>query len=264
MIDSGREPGAREVVVHAMPFGITLPSKKMMDKDATTGKGVPRVAVRDHRGSDGPGHPAPDDCPDTPPAEPLGGEWTLVEDAGDPQALLDLWQSLLDQRPKAPQPRAGGHRRSIGMRSFPIRRSGPDCSRRTGSRSEWRASMPGHQSSGEPNRAFDPVGHMEQGGDQVPRARDMATQWNSFKADKGNRVTSGLAVQTGSGRRVVQAHARRLDVLLTAHADQAPGSGDRRHPHPAPDLDFDLVPAVLRTRAMEISEHIGCDPLVPL
>ena len=42
-----------------------LPSKKMMDKDATTGKvlQLPRLPMRDHRGSDGAGHPAPDDPP---------------------------------------------------------------------------------------------------------------------------------------------------------------------------------------------------------
>ena len=76
---------------------------------------------------------------------------------------------------------------------------------------------------------------MEQGVcDQVPRASGHGNTVEQLPRRQGQPGDAGLAVQTGSGRRVVQAHARRLDVLFAAHRHQAPGSGHHRHPHPAP------------------------------
>jgi hypothetical protein len=83
----------------------------------------------------------------------------------------------------------------------------------------------------------------------------MATQWNSFRADKGNRVTLGslfkLAHDAGWSKPLPDASTFFSPLTEIKHPDQV--ITDIRIP--PPDLDFDLVPPVLRTRALEISEH---------
>jgi len=260
IIDSGRQGHGK--LLYAMPFGLALPSKRVVIDNTTiyelrcaTGNGV---TVQDIL--------PPTIHPDT--RQPYrwagSGHWSRLPVI--PQALLDLWQSLLATDTRAPQTvvQEGTEKVDWDEIVSALGAVAPDCSRE-----EWitigMACQCAGVLSGEPNRAFEVWDTWSKGSaTKYPGPRDMATQWNSFRADKGNRVTLGslfkLARDAGWSKPMPDASTFFSPLTVIKHPDQV--IADIRIP--PPDLDFDLVPAVLRTRAMEISEHIGCDPLVPL
>lgn len=98
---------------------------------------------------------------------------------------------------------------------------------------------------------------------RYPGERAIASQWASFKAGKANTVTLGslyhLARQAGWTRPQPDASTLFSDITATKPVDIR--SMLRPAPPPA---DLDLWPPLLATRAREVSEGMGCDPLVPL
>ena len=261
IIDSGRQGHGK--LLYAMPLGLALPSKKMMDRDAT-GKGYNYLDFRcgTHDGLTAQDVLPPSRHPDT--KQPYrwagAGHWTRLPVI--PQPLLDLWQSLLTlERPVDVPTSTVVEWDLIEPATGAI---DPDVSRE-----EWiTVGMALHYAgtaSGEVERAYNMWNSWSQKSTaKYPGEREMLQQWASFKTSKPTSVKLGslfkLARDAGWSKPMPDASTFFSPLTVIKHPDQV--ITDIRIP--PPDLDFDLVPAVLRTRAMEISEHIGCDPLVPL
>jgi hypothetical protein len=93
--------------------------------------------------------------------------------------------------------------------------------------------------------------------------REMEKLWNSFRSNKkGSLVTLGtlfsLARQDGWVRKTPDVAA------LFAGDPVAPVDITNVLKPPAPEVDLSLFPPILARRAQEVSDSVGCDPLVPL
>ena len=264
IIDSGRQGHGK--LLYAMPFGLALPSEKMMDKDPITGKGFNYL---DFRCGTMKGLTAQDILPPT--IHPLtnqpyrwagSGHWSRLPTI--PQALLDLWQSLL----AVPEPVAPSVPVASTVIDWPeidsaVAAIDPDCSREDWITVGMALQYAGHQSASV-DRAMILWDTWSAKGTKYPGQRELMVQWRSFRAEHANSVKLGslfkLAIDAGWSKPLPDASTFFSPLTQIKHPDQV--ITDIRIP--PPDLDFDLVPPVLRTRALEISEHIGCDPLVPL
>lgn len=260
IIDSGRAGHGK--LLYAMPFGLTLPSKKIT-MDGTT--------IYEMRCATSNGLTVQDVAP--PSIHPQtnqpyrwagNGHWSRLPTI--PQTLLDLWQSLLavpEVATVAQAVQVGADRVDWDEIASAIGAVAPDCPR-----DEWitigMACQCAGVLSGEAHRAFEVWDTWSAGGKKYPGAREITQQWNSFRADKGNAVTLGslyhIAREHGWARPMMDASTLFGSTMQIRAPEQV--ITDIRVP--PPDLDFDLVPPMLGRRAMEISEHIGCDPLVPL
>lgn len=98
---------------------------------------------------------------------------------------------------------------------------------------------------------------------KYPGPNEILKQWTSFRTDRGTPVTLGtlyhIAREHGWVRPMPDASTLFSKVEVLSPDQIAQGL----RPVP-PDLDLSLFPPILRTRAEEVSESVGCDPLVPL
>ena len=255
IIDSGRQGHGK--LLYAMPLGLALPSKKV-SIDGTT--------VYELRCSTAGGLTVQDVLP--PSIHPQtnqpyrwagSGHWTRLPII--PQPLLDLWQSLLTlERPVDTPTSTVVEWDLIEPATGAI---DPDVSRE-----EWiTVGMALHYAgtaSGEVERAYNLWNSWSQKSTtKYPGEREMLQQWASFRTSKPTSVKLGslfkLAREAGWSKPVPD-----IGTLFSAVEplqDVATMSDIRV---PPPGLNLDLVPRVLRTRAQEIGEHVGCDPMVPL
>jgi hypothetical protein len=191
------------------------------------------------------------------------GYWTSLPMI--PQALLDLWQSLLDQDREC----TIDHNAGIDTNWAEIRQAlehvPGDCSR-----DEWvNIGMALHWSGVQTNQ-LDQALHLwndwsQTGQTKYPGDREILMQWHSFKSDKSSAVKLGtlfhIARQHGWIRPVPDASTlfSKIDIPVMEPLSML----DNLRPKP-PEMNIDLWPAILRQRSSEISESVGCDPLVPL
>jgi len=254
IIDSGRQGHGK--LLYAMPFGLALPSKKIT-RNGTTIYEL-RCATTNHLTVQD--VLPPSIHPDTKqPYRWAGrGHWTRLPLI--PEALLDLWQSLLSTTVlDAVAPTSTSWDEIVSALSA----INPDCSRE-----EWiMCGMAIHANAAA-------IGEMEQGfavwntwsakGAKYPGEREILTQWSSFRQDKSTRVQIGslfhLARQNGWVKPMPDAAA----LFSPTEVITPPAQVSADLTTPPPNLDISLVPEVLRVRATEISEQVGCDPLVPL
>lgn len=260
VIDSGRHGHGK--LLYASPFGLTLPSKKIVI-DGTT---IYELRCATSNGLTVQDVLPPSTHPNT--GQPYrwagNGHWSRLPVI--PQSLLDLWQSML----VVPEPAAqtagqvGADSVDWGEIVSAIGAVAPDCSR-----DEWitigMACQCAGVLSGEPNRAFETWDVWSKGSaTKYPGPREMATQWASFRSDKTNAVKLGSLFHIAREHGWVKPMPDASSFFSPLMQIKAPETVIADIRIPPPNLDFDIVPRVLRTRAMEISEHIGCDPLVPL
>jgi len=255
VIDSGRQGHGK--LLYTTPFGLALPSKRVT-RDGVT---VFELRCATSAGLTVQDVLPPSIHPDTRQPYRWGGNghWTRLPTI--PTALLDLWQSLLH----VPDVTNTGGTGTIDWDEIisAIGAVSPDCSRE-----EWitigMACQHAGAQSGEMERAYATWDTWSaKSATKYPGPRGMATQWQSFRADKGSIVS------LGSLFRIAQDHGWQrpmLDVSSLFSPTEMPTEPasltvEMRQPPPSPDLS--LVPEVLRVRAMEISEGVGCDPLVP-
>lgn len=256
-INSGR-PGHGKLL-YAMPFGLTLPSKKIQQSGVTAYElrcaTVTGLTVQDVI--------PPSIHPDTGSPYRWGGlgHWTRLPVI--PQALLDLWQSLV-QRDQQIIPNTGEY---IGTSWTEIQQVldfiDPNCSREDWVNVGMALHWAGHQ-TGQLDQALQVWDEWSRPSEKYKGERDILTQWRSFKPDRVNPVRLGtlfyLAEQGGYTR-----PAPDVSALFAAVGDMTePGSiMDGLRPAPPP-LDLDLFPAVLRDHAEFVSGTVGCDPIGPL
>lgn len=261
VIDSGR-PGHGKLL-YSMPMGLALPSKRVK---------VGSIVVYELRCSTADGLTVQDVLPPTihpqtqqPYRWAGNGHWTRLPLL--PAALLDHWQSLLslfsdDKLPKLPITDE-----SVVINWEQIESAlmviDSDCSRdqwiEVGMALHWAAANSNSMDKGLElwNRWSARALH------RYPGEREIGVQWRSFRIDKGQTVTLGslyrLARDAGWTKPPMD-----VSALFAASTITAPEVliEDIRAPIPAVNLDH--WPASLATRAKEVADHVGCDPLVPL
>ena len=259
VINSGKAGHGK--LLYAMPFGAALPSKKILHKGITayelrcaTASGLtvqdvlpPSIHPETHKPYQWAG----------------GGDWMSLPVI--PQALLDLWNGMLAQDKERTIATDG----SIDASWEEIRQAldavPADCSR-----DEWVSiGMALHWAGTQTDQLeqalqlWNEWSHTAQF--KYPGEREILTQWISFKPDKATSVKLGtlfhIAKQHGWQRPLPD--ASELFTKVEVPVMQPLDIIDNLRPKP-PEMNMDLWPGVLRQRASEISDSVGCDPLVPL
>jgi hypothetical protein len=100
---------------------------------------------------------------------------------------------------------------------------------------------------------------------KYPGEREILTQWISFKPDKTTAVKLGtlfhIAKQHGWHRPTPDVSELFSKTNVPVMEPLSVLDGLRPKP---PEMDLTVWPGILRQRSQEISESVGCDPLVPL
>ena len=258
IVDSGRAGHGK--LLYQMPFGLALPSKKILINSVTayelrcaTANGL---TVQDVM--------PPSIHPDTlQPYRWAGkGHWTRLPTI--PQPLLDLWQGLL----------AEDNTRTIGTgeavdASWSDIRSALESIPANCSREEWVTVGMALKWAGEQTDQLDQALTLwhdwsQQSIDKYPGEREIVNQWVSFRNDKTTAVKLGSLFHTAKQHGWVKPmpDISSLFSAVGAPADPKSVIVDLR-PRP-PIMDVSLWPAVIARRAEEIGQTVGCDPLVPL
>ena len=138
----------------------------------------------------------------------------------------------------------------------------PDCSRE-----EWiMCGMAIHANAAA-------IGEMEQGlavwntwsakGAKYPGERDILTQWASFREDKGTRVQIGSLFHLARSNGWVRPMPDAASLFSPTETITPPAQVSASLTIAPPNINMRLLPEVLRVRAVEISDQVGCDPRCP-
>lgn len=258
-IHSGR-PGHGKLL-YAMPFGLALPSKKVV---------VDSVTVYELRCATAGGLTVQDVLPPSIHPDTMqpyrwagNGNWMRLPTI--PQSLLDIWQSLLE----TDKVRNIDINENSDVSWEEIRQAvetiPADCSR-----DEWiNVGMALHWAGTQTDQVDAALqlwnDWSAQSQSKYPGERGITGQWNSFKTTKDTAVKLGtlfhVAKQHGWTRPVLDVRNlfKNIEPPKVTPADLIRGI----RPSP-PDVDFDLFPKVLALRATQIGKEMGSDPLTPL
>ena len=257
IVDSGR-PGHGKLL-YAMPFGLALATKKI-ELDGRT--------IYELRCATAEGLTVQDVLPPTihpetqQPYRWAGrGHWMRLPTI--PMLLLEVWYSLVREDDARPAPTGVVSASWEEIRSA-LAMIPADCSRE-----EWiMCGMALHH-------AASAEGNLEMGfavwnewsataTDKYPGERAVVAQWRSFRSDKSTAVRLGslfhLAQRHGWVRPLPDASAL-FKASAPAAAPDEILDGLRT---PLPVMSLDWFPPVLATRVRDVSEAVGCDPIVPL
>lgn len=264
VIVNSNRPGHGKLL-YAMPDGLVLPSKKLID---TTPDGQ-KYNYLDLRCGTANGLTVQDVLP--PSIHPDTGQPYRWHGLGHwsrlpliPDALLTYWQSMIEaDNNRAIQTGDGVNASWSEIRSA-LEAISPDISR-----DEWiQVGMALHWAGSQTNQMdqalwlFNEWSSDSQTKYQGPK--DIMTQWASFRTDKAQSVKLGTLFHLAKA-----AGWQRPDPDVT---ELFKAVGEVMRPEmvmlslrpPAPEMDMTPWPTILRERALEVSESIGCDPLVPL
>ena len=262
VIDSGRQQHGK--LLYAMPFGLALPSKKLTKPAPEGGQynyldfrcgTVNGLTVQDIL--------PPSIHPDTnQPYRWSGyGRWDRLPLI--PQPLLDFWMRLLEQDKHQINDSVG----EVSADWIEIQKAlefiPADISRK-----DWiTVGMALHWAGNTSNMEHQALqlwnDWSRQSESKYPGERGILTQWESFRTDKQN------IARLGSFFHMARAHgysspAPNIEGLFGPNEPIAPVEFKAGLVPKAPSVDLKLWPSVLTRRATEISESVGCDPLVPL
>lgn len=256
IIDSGRAGHGK--LLYAMPFGLALSSKKI----STDGTTIYELRCGTANGLTVQDVLPPSIHPET--QQPYrwagNGNWTRLPTI--PQPLLDYWMALLEHD-KRKVLDASGTSVSWQEVSSALEFISPEVSRE-----EWihvgMALKHAANQTGEHDVGLSIWNEWSKGSAQkYPGERAIITQWNSFRSDKNSLVTLGTLFHMARKAGWERPRPSVTELFSSVEASSPEQLAKSLRP-PAPDVDLDLFPKVLATRALEVSESIGCDPLVPL
>ena len=256
IIDSGRT--GRGKLLYRMPEGYVLPSRKVI-RDAITVYEIrcatsANLTVQDVL--------PPSIHPDT--QQPYrwagNGHWTRLPLI--PEALLALWEAQLAEEKRSIIPVKDTFNASWEEIQQAIEAIDPSCSYQewitVGMALHWAGS---HTSN--LDQALALWNEWSQGSDKYPGEKGIYGHWVSFKPDKANSVKLGslfhIAKRYGWTRPDPD-----VSHLFAAVNTENPDTLLKSWRPPMPSMDFSLWPSVLGTRALQVSESVGCDPMVPL
>lgn len=255
VIDSGRQGHGK--LLYAMQFGLALPSKKVSIEGTT----IYELRCATSNGLTVQDVLPPSIHPDThQPYRWAGrGHWSRLPVL--PMPLLDLWQSLLtlDRPVDNPIVSATVEWDLLEPATLAI---DADCSREDWITVGMALHYAGTQ-SGEIERAYNLWNQWSQRSEaKYPGEREVLQQWASFKTSKPTSVKMGslfkLAREAGWSKPVPD-----IGTLFSAVGPMQDVAVMSDIKTPPPNLDLDLVPEVLRTRAREVGEHVGVTPWFP-
>lgn len=249
-------------LIYSMPFGAALPSKKIVRNEIT----VYELRCATSSGTTVQDVLPPSIHPETQRPYTWAGRGHWSRPPVIPQALLTAWTDMLDQDKDRSITVAGaGVPASWDEVQQALNHISPDCSREDWISCGMALHVAGAQVD-QLDQALSIWAEWSKGSHKYPGDREILAQWRSFRTDKGSTVTLGtlfhLAKLRGWSRPVpdasslfsatgVKAVVQPIDML------------DGLRPK-APEMRAELWPAVLAQRASEVSESVGCDPLVPL
>lgn len=256
----------RGKLLYKMPMGLRLPTKKFQDElRRDSNNRIIRLNVFELRCGTIDDLTVQDVLPPSIHPETKqpyqwggNGHWSRLPIL--PSFLLDYWMaSLKDARPVTVE----GIDSSWDEISEALAHINPDCSREDWIHAGMAIKYAGEQTFN-PDQAFALWDGWSAQGAKYKGQRETIQQWRSFRSEKHQVVTLGtlfhLAKQSGWVRATPDASTLFSDVSkMVAPADII----DTMKAKP-PDINLDLWPPVLAKRALEVSNSVGCDPIVPL
>jgi len=255
VIDSGRQGHGK--LLYAMPPGLTLPSKKII----IDGKVIYELRCATANGLTVQDVLPPSIHPDTksPYRWAGNGHWTRLPMI--PSPILALWTSLID-KDKVKSIESG----ETVNASWDEIRSALEVLSAHVCRDDWVTVGMALKWAGEQTNSVDDAlvlwNEWSATSDKYPGESENVKQWNSFRSDKPNTIKLGslfhLARNYGWRRTLPD-----VSDMFSAIDDPADPLLMDMRPKP-PVMDLSLWPSVLSRRAEEISQTVGCDPLVPL
>lgn len=254
-INSGKQGHSK--LLYGMPFGAVLPSKKINHNGVT---------VYELRCATASGLTVQDVLPPSIHPETqqsytwVGkGHWTRLPVI--PQALLDVWQGLLSQDKERTIETTGTLDTSWDEIRQALDAIPADCSY-----DDWvNIGMALHWAGVQTDQAdqglilwrdWSATAQTKYAGDHA-----ILMKWGSFS------VTKTSAIKLGTLFHVAKQHGWTRPMPDVSHlfgnveSNVSPFDGLRPK---RPDMNMTIWPSVLSTRAEEIAESVGCDPLVPL
>lgn len=256
-IDSGN-PGHGKLIF-AMPLGMTMPSKKITVAGVTAFE--LRCATKD-------GLTVQDVLP--PSKHPSGtsyrwtgaGNWQRLPTL--PPEIMALWQKLDEKDVQRSIPNCGAVKASWDEVVSATMSIDPNCDRRT-----WiHVGMAIHSAgvaNGDLNSAFALWNDWSKGSAEKYKPGEMVSQFKSFKPDPAGVNVGTLfhhAKEAGWKRPIPDVS----ELFKASDVKAAPEQVFKilRSEVPAPAANLELWPKVLADRAIEVSQEVGCDPVVPL
>ena len=256
IVDSGRAGHGK--LLYAMPFGLALPSKKII---------INGVTAYELRCATANGLTVQDVLPPSIHPETLQpyrwagkGHWTRLPVC--PQPLLDLWQGMLAQDSERTIGTGDAIDTSWAEISNAMEHISSDCSRE-----DWiNVGMALHW-AGTQTQQVDQGLHLwnewSRPSTKYPGEREILQQWQSFRSDKTTAVKLGtlfhIARKAGWTRPMPDATS-----MFSAVEPLTPNDITTSLRPPPPDINLDLFPPLLKQRAKELSKQMGADPLLPL
>lgn len=263
-INSGK-PG-RGKLLYRMPFGLILPTKKFQIEMGRDEKNrIKRINMFELRCATIDDTTVQDVLP--PSIHPETGKPYTWGGAGDwrnpplvPPFIIAIWQEALkDARPV----KVDGVDSSWDEIREALSHIDPDCPREDWVNAGMALHWAGEQTFNT-DQALQIWHDWSKQGTKYPGERELLKQWNSFRTDRRGIVTIGTLFHTarryGWVRPVPDASTLFGDVNAIVKPEDILNS--LRPQPPGPNLA--LWPSILATRAEEVSDSVGCDPLVPL
>ena len=258
IVDSGRS--GRGKLIYQMPFGLALPSKKIIINGITSYE--LRCATASGMTVQDVLPPSIHPATNQPYRWAGNGNWMRLPTI--PQALLDLWQSFLEK--EKDRILSTGDALKASWEDI---RSAMECIPASCTREEWvSVGMALHWAATQTDE-LDQALYLwnewsNQSVDKYPGTREILNQWNSFKSDKSTGLKLGTLFHIAKGHGWVRP-APDVAALFAAIEDpQNPELLLTDLNAPPPKMDLSLWPSIIARRAIEVGESVGCDPLVPL
>lgn len=258
IVDSGRS--GRGKLIYQMPFGLALPSKKIIINGTTSYE--LRCATTSGMTVQDVLPPSIHPATNQPYRWAGNGNWMRLPTI--PQALLDLWQSFLEK--EKDRILSTGDALKASWEDI---RSAMECIPASCTREEWvSVGMALHWAATQTDE-LDQALYLwnewsSQSVDKYPGAREIMNQWDSFKSDKATGLKLGTLFHIAKGHGWVRPAP---DVAALFAAIEDPQNPDKLLTDlkaPPPKMDLSLWPSIIARRAIEVGESVGCDPLVPL
>jgi hypothetical protein len=258
IVDSGRS--GRGKLIYQMPFGLALPSKKIIINGTTSYElrcaTTSGVTVQDVL--------PPSIHPDTKQPYRWAGNGNWMRLPTIPQALLDLWQSFLEK--EKDRILSTGDALKASWEDI---RSAIDCIPASCTREEWvSVGMALHWAATQTDDLDQGLylwnEWSTQSVDKYPGAREILSQWGSFKSDKSTGLKLGTLFHIAKGHGWVRPAPDIAGLFAAIEDPENPDQLLMDLKAPAPRMDLSLWPSVIANRASEVGGSVGCDPLVPL
>ena len=264
VIDSGRY--GRGKLLYQTPLGMVLNTKKILYKDET---GANQTAY-ELRCATSNGNTVqdvlPSDAVHPVTCQPYrwagNGHWSRLPQL--PFEIFTHWQSLIEKDQERTIKTDGPLNASWDEIQSALDSINPDCSYQ-----EWiNLAMAVHDAgikSEEEETALQLFNDWSSQGEKYQGEKDILFHWRSFTP--GNGITIGTLFKTAMDNGWSKPTPDASELFSAINQVNPPPSPenliDSLRP-PSPDPDLSLWPEVLATRAQEIGNQVGCDPLVPL